>query len=167
MDAPDHDPRNHAGPFGFTLREAIALTAVMAVSVVVIGYSEWRDRNNQTPGWVIEDVLINDDNAADVGDTATSRPRDSVTSPAPQRLQQAQSELINVNTGDQRALARLPGIGPELARRMIQERENNGPFVNLTDLQRVRGIGPRKAAMLSGWVTFDTLKHVPEDDGDQ
>ncbi len=157
------DPREHAGPFGFTRREVIALTVVMALSVTVIGYSEWRDRRNQTPGWVIEDVLINTETATSQWDSVPSYPRDTLAASSPRRVASPPSDLINVNTADVRALARLPGIGPELARRMIEERSTNGLFVNLTDLQRVRGIGPRKAAMLSGWVVFDTVVVDAED----
>ncbi len=37
----------------------------------------------------------------------------------------------------------LPGIGPTLAAAIVAEREAGGPFRDLADLRRVRGIGPR------------------------
>lgn len=37
----------------------------------------------------------------------------------------------------------LPGIGPMLARRIVEHRERNGPFRACEDLLAVHGIGPR------------------------
>lgn len=147
---PDH--RNHAGPYGFTRREIFALTAIAILSVAAILYSEWRDRKNQTPGWVIEDVLIDAPTSAPAYEQSRRTLPDTAKSPSPRDY----SDLIDINAADAHELARLPGIGAELARRIIAERETNGPFVNLTDLQRVRGIGARKAATLSGWIKFST-----------
>lgn len=36
----------------------------------------------------------------------------------------------------------LPGIGPVLARRIVDDRQKNGDFGNLEALKRVRGVGP-------------------------
>jgi len=61
---------------------------------------------------------------------------------------------IDVNAASPEALRLLPGIGPALAERIVAERRRGGPFRSLRDLQRVRGIGPRKAARLAGWLRF-------------
>ena len=37
----------------------------------------------------------------------------------------------------------MPGIGEQLARRIVAERTTGGPFRDWDDLRRVRGIGPR------------------------
>lgn len=37
----------------------------------------------------------------------------------------------------------LPGIGPVLARRIVEDRALHGEFASIDDLDRVRGIGPR------------------------
>jgi competence protein ComEA len=37
----------------------------------------------------------------------------------------------------------LPGVGPVLARRIIADREQRGPFGSIANLRRVKGIGPR------------------------
>lgn len=37
----------------------------------------------------------------------------------------------------------LPGIGPELARRIVYDRQNNGDFSSFEALERVPGIGPK------------------------
>jgi len=56
--------------------------------------------------------------------------------------QQAQF-VVDVNAADWPELAQLPGIGKVLARRIVEMRENDGPFRDYEDLrERVRGIGP-------------------------
>lgn len=50
---------------------------------------------------------------------------------------------IDVNQAGWPELAVLPNIGEQLAKRIVADREQNGPFRDLPDLRRVRGIGPR------------------------
>jgi competence protein ComEA len=50
---------------------------------------------------------------------------------------------VDINSAPWPELALLPRIGEVLAKRIIEDRETNGPFRDLDDLQRVRGIGPR------------------------
>ncbi len=55
---------------------------------------------------------------------------------------------VNVNLASASELERLPGVGPVLATRIIEEREANGPFTSADDLDRVSGIGPKKIAAM-------------------
>ena len=48
---------------------------------------------------------------------------------------------VNVNTADLAALEALPGIGPELAQRIVDYRQAHGPFAQIEDLLDVSGIG--------------------------
>ena len=50
---------------------------------------------------------------------------------------------VDLNTADWPELVQLPGIGPILARRIVESRQTDGPFLDHEDLQRVRGIGPK------------------------
>ncbi len=50
---------------------------------------------------------------------------------------------IDVNQADWPELCLMPLIGEQLARRIVADRQANGPFRDLDDLRRVRGIGPR------------------------
>lgn len=49
---------------------------------------------------------------------------------------------IDVNEADWPELCLMPGVGEQLARRIVDYREQNGPFRELEDLRKVRGIGP-------------------------
>ena len=49
--------------------------------------------------------------------------------------------LININTASQAELETLPGIGPALAKRIIEYRQEYGPFQSIEDVMKVRGIG--------------------------
>jgi competence protein ComEA len=50
---------------------------------------------------------------------------------------------IDVNRADWPELALMPGIGEQLAKRIVASRQSKGPFRELSDLRRVRGIGPK------------------------
>ena len=62
---------------------------------------------------------------------------------------------INVNTADAELLAELPGIGPSRAAAIIEEREANGAFDSVEDLERVSGIGPATVDRMQDHVTFE------------
>ncbi|MEO9246071.1 ComEA family DNA-binding protein [Citricoccus nitrophenolicus] len=61
---------------------------------------------------------------------------------------------VNVNTADSATLEQLPGIGPALAGRIIDHREQVGPFGSLADLDAVSGIGPAMMERLDGLVSW-------------
>ena len=50
---------------------------------------------------------------------------------------------LDINTASWVEWAQLDGIGEKLARRIIADREERGPFRNPADVGRVRGIGPK------------------------
>lgn len=56
---------------------------------------------------------------------------------------------VNLNSADAAALDTLPRVGPAMAERIIQWREDNGGFTAIEDLLSVSGIGQK---------TFDGLK---------
>jgi competence protein ComEA len=50
---------------------------------------------------------------------------------------------VDVNQADWPELTLLPNIGETLARRIVESRRTDGPFSDVDQLQRVRGIGPK------------------------
>ena len=66
----------------------------------------------------------------------------------------APDERVDVDAADARELERLPGVGPGLARRIVEHRESHGPFGDLTGLDRVPGIGPALLERLGPHLSF-------------
>lgn len=64
------------------------------------------------------------------------------------------STLLNINTADESDLDKLPGIGPSLAKRIVEYRRKNGPFSTVEEIDNVNGIGPRKLEEFKGQVTI-------------
>lgn len=55
----------------------------------------------------------------------------------------------------------LPGIGPVLSQRIIEDRSRNGSFSSLDDLQRVRGIGPTTLERIAPFIAAPTGSGPP------
>ena len=64
-------------------------------------------------------------------------------------------QRIAINSASAAEMQLLPGIGPVLADRIVADRTANGPFRDVADLQRVRGIGEKTAAKLAPMITFE------------
>ena len=50
---------------------------------------------------------------------------------------------VNLNQATAEQLDALPRIGPSTAAKIVAEREANGPFASVDDLERVSGIGAK------------------------
>ncbi|MBP1713035.1 MAG: ComEA protein [Deltaproteobacteria bacterium] len=61
---------------------------------------------------------------------------------------------ININTARAEELDILPGVGPKMARAIVDFRESHGKFSTLEDLQKVKGFGPRKFAAIRPHITL-------------
>ena len=65
----------------------------------------------------------------------------------PARLPSESFELgdrLDINAAGARELESLPGIGPVLARRIVEFRAQNPPFRRIEEILIIRGIGRRK-----------------------
>ncbi len=62
---------------------------------------------------------------------------------------------ININKAPLEQLTYLPGIGPELAKRIIEYRERNGEFRTISELQNVKGIGEIKLQKIKEKITLE------------
>ena len=65
----------------------------------------------------------------------------------------ASSDLVNINTANAEQLETLKGIGPALAQRIIEYREQNGAFKSIDEIKNVRGIGDKKFAAFKDKIT--------------
>ncbi|MGH7367048.1 MAG: ComEA family DNA-binding protein [Candidatus Rokuibacteriota bacterium] len=60
---------------------------------------------------------------------------------------------LDINRAGAAALAGLPGIGPGLAQRIVEERQRRGRFESTETLRYVRGMGPKKLAAIRRFIT--------------
>ena len=61
--------------------------------------------------------------------------------------------IININTSTVEEIQVLPGIGPLLAQRIVEYREENGPFETNGELMNVSGIGEKKLEEIWDYIT--------------
>ena len=62
--------------------------------------------------------------------------------------------MVSLNSADVAALDGLDGIGPITAQKIVADREANGPFASVDELDRVPGIGPSTVEALRSSVTL-------------
>jgi len=70
----------------------------------------------------------------------------------------APQAAIDVNSATDAQLASIPGIGPALARRIIEHREQNGPFRRVEDVLLVRGIGEKSFQKIQPYLKVEPRK---------
>jgi hypothetical protein len=61
-------------------------------------------------------------------------------------------QLIDLNLASEADLLAVRGIGPTLARRILERRKSLGCFSSIEDLQAIRGIGPKKYSAIAQFV---------------
>jgi len=59
---------------------------------------------------------------------------------------------IDINQATVEDLEKLPGIGPKIAKNIIEYREKNGPFKSIEELLKVKGIGPKKLEQIKKYL---------------
>ena len=62
---------------------------------------------------------------------------------------------VNINTATLEELCKLNGIGEALAQRIIDDREEHGPYTRIEDITRVSGIGDGTLAKLRDQITVE------------
>lgn len=61
---------------------------------------------------------------------------------------------LDINKASQDDLSRLPGVGDAIALEIVKYRESRGGFKNIEELEKVKGIGPRKLEAIKEHVTI-------------
>ncbi|HXV76423.1 MAG TPA: helix-hairpin-helix domain-containing protein [Candidatus Polarisedimenticolaceae bacterium] len=80
---------------------------------------------------------------------APSGSADSTETPRPPAAK------IDLNQATQEQLESIPGIGPALAKRILDFRTKEGKFLRVDDLLKVRGIGEKSLEKLRPYVTVE------------
>ena len=135
------------------MRLAANLATLAALIAIGLGLGRWlRDPN---PGGLVFLLLIVAVVAVAVRSLYGRRPAAAAPAAAPERRPEPEPEpplwdhRVDLNAAGLDELQRLPGVGPVAARRIVEEREANGPFAPVEELVRVPGFGPAKVRVLA------------------
>ena len=60
---------------------------------------------------------------------------------------------ININTATAQQLTALPGVGEKLAARIVEYRQKQGAFKNVSELMNVQGLGEKNLAKIQAYLT--------------
>ena len=61
---------------------------------------------------------------------------------------------ISINSATEAELLALPGVGPGMAKKIVDYRSSKGPFADVEELRKVKGIGEKVFAKLRPWITL-------------
>ncbi len=67
----------------------------------------------------------------------------------------AGEDLVDINNASLEELDKLPGIGPTTAQKIIDYRDENGPFARIEDIVNVSGIGSATYADIKDLITVE------------
>ncbi len=65
---------------------------------------------------------------------------------------------VNINTASVEEFDALPGIGPAIAKRIVDYRREHGPFTKLEDLLSVKGVGAKLLGRIRDRLTLGAPK---------
>ncbi len=74
----------------------------------------------------------------------------------------AEAGKVNLNTATAEQLALLPRVGPAVAQRIVEHREQNGEFKQPEELMLVRGIGEKSFELMAPYVAVSGATTLTE-----
>ena len=152
----------------YTRQQLVLLLLLLAAAGVGLGVSHWRAAHPQLVERLerldreiaaTDEVTSEDREVTPAAETRAPRrrPRDESESRPPARSRSAKPRAppldepgspLDLNRATLADLTRLPGVGPVLARRILETREAAGRFAAVDDLVTVRGLGAVKLERL-------------------
>lgn len=73
----------------------------------------------------------------------------------PQQSVEDKPALLNINTASVEELQTLSGIGPQMAKRIFQYREEHGNFTSVDALMEVKGLGEKTLKKLKPFISAE------------
>jgi competence ComEA-like helix-hairpin-helix protein len=155
----------------YTRRQIVVLLILLTIAGLGLAIGHWRRARPDVTDY-LEQL---DRTPAPASSLATPRSEEVASSapspePAPRRQRRGTapsesprprsaptdvpSDTIDLNRATTDELTRLPGVGPALARRIVDLRAAEGPFTQIDELGRVRGMSVRKVEKLRALVTI-------------
>ena len=110
------------------------------------GLTENADVSNVNLAYVLEDgIKINIPNKNEkIEEYISNDIGESIIDDNSKNERKENKRMININKATQAELETLQGIGPSLAEKIIEYREQNGKFNTIEDIKNVNGIGDTK-----------------------
>ena len=156
----------------YTRQQLMLVLSLLAAAGIGLGVVHWRAAHTQLVERLErldreiaagDEVSLEDRGVARPSETRPPRPRQRDESePRPASRSRAPkhqalplsepSPPLDLNRASLGDLMRLPGIGPVLARRILETREAVGRFAAVDDLDAVRGLGRAKLERLRPFV---------------
>ncbi len=62
---------------------------------------------------------------------------------------------VNINKAGLKELMSLPQIGEVIAKRIISYRKKKGPFQNIEELRKIKGIGDKKIKIIKDFISLN------------
>lgn len=100
-----------------------------------------------------EQIVVASKNASAAGASGAGSAGTASSGTSASGASGASGGLVNINTADIAGLSSLPGIGEATAKKIIADREKNGPFKTTKDITRVSGIGDKKYEAIKDSIT--------------
>lgn len=117
----------------------MAMLAATAAVVVWVGWPVEEDRSGR------------DSVSADQESSRSTRVADAdapAFDPSTKTVSGTTDRRLDINRATVEQFEGLPGIGPALAQRIVEERKARGPFRSIEDLRNVKGLGEKRLKRL-------------------
>lgn len=124
---------------GFTPPEQRAI--LLLLSTFGLGIVVWWYRASQPPPEINPVELAAFENFLRAASTDSLHTRLPAPTQTPSVV--VPTTRVDLNTATYNDLVKLPGIGPVMAKRLLEFRATNGGFKRLQDLRKVKGIGAK------------------------
>ena len=122
------------------------------------GLTENADITKVNLAYVVEDgtkIKIPSASEEDIGDEdiIDSKSGDTIIIEENTVSSNNSTQTININKATEKEFETLPGIGPSLASKIIEYRNQNGKFESIEDIKNVNGIGDNKYEKINDLIT--------------
>ena len=122
------------------------------------GLTENADITKVNLAYVVEDgtkIKIPSASEEDIGDEdiIDSKSGDNIIIEENTVSSNNSTQTININKATEKEFETLPGIGPSLASKIIEYRNQNGKFESIEDIKNINGIGDNKYEKIKDLIT--------------
>ena len=155
----------------YTRRQILVLLLLLAVAGLGLAVGHWRRSRPDLAHYLEQLDRASPPSSSLAPPSGSGAPAEpSSSEPEPRRARRAKaprsstsprgsptdatSSAIDLNRATAVELTDLPGIGPALARRIVDARDTAGRFSRVDELGRVRGMSARKIEQLRAFVTI-------------